>query len=703
MTKRKHRTLIWVGAILGVIIVATAIFIATLDWNKAKKYIVAGVSKATGRQLKINGDLNVELGWTSTLRASQIQFENARWSTHPQMVEIGLVDVAVDLWQVFKWRFVLPTVTISRATVILEKTAEGSANWEFGAAPVVTGPIPEKRTEFPVIEKLIVKDSTLLFANQETKTHLELKLAQVEAAGFWEKPVTLKAQGTYQQQPLMLSLGGGSYQNLRSAQEPYPLDIKLDVGKVKANIQGKMLEPLKMKGEDVTLDIQGDDMANLFPLLHLVFPSTPPYKLKGRLKHEAQVWSFSHFSGRVGGSDLSGTIQVDTKPKRPVMKAELGSTLLDFKDLAGFIGATPGTASGGVTSEEQKTRAAVEKNDDRVFPDQRYNLERLRAMDADVQLRAKQILAPNLPIDTLTAKLSLNNGVLKFEPAKFGVANGRIELYSTFDGTNRPAKVAIDARLLQLDLKRLLGTSTFAQKSFGPIEGRINISGTGESFRELMATASGNSFVAMSGGEVSQLLIELAGLDIAQTLGVLVRGDKPVAIRCAVVDLHGQDGQMDVQTLVFDTTDTVIFGEGKIDLRNEQPDIVLTPVPKDFSPLSLRTFIRVGGSFKKVTVFPDPLKTGTKSLLAKIANVFMVLVSGVVQPRDLWFGNNIDCATLIAGLQKKDPHGVVLKEVQKPDESQAVAGKQAVAQTTRSREAKKSHTGAQSIPKAKRR
>jgi len=81
----------------------------------------------------------------------------------------------------------------------------------------------------------------------------------------------------------------------------------------------------------------------------------------------------------------------------------------------------------------------------------------------------------------------------------------------------------------------------------------------------------------------------------------------------------------------------------------------------------------------------------------------MVLVSGVVQPRDLWFGNNIDCATLIAGLQKKDPHGVVLKEVQKPDESQAVAGKQAVAQTTRSREAKKSHTGAQSIPKAKRR
>jgi len=308
------------------------------------------------------------------------------------MVEVGLVEVEVDLWQLLKWRFVLPTVTISQAKVILEKNAEGAANWEFRAAPAMTAPLPEKRTEFPVIEKLIVKDGTFLFANQETKTQLELKLIQAEAAGFLEAPVKLKAEGTYQQQPMTLSLEGGSYHNLRSAQEPYPLDIKLGIGKVKANIKGHLTEPLEMQGEDVTLDIQGDDMANLFPLIRLVFPSTPPYKLKGHLKHEAKLWSFSDFSGRVGDSDLSGTMRVDTGSKRPVMKADLVSNVLNFDDLAGFIGATPGTAPGETTSEEQKKRAAAEKKDDRIFPDQPYNLERLRAMDADVRLRATQIL-----------------------------------------------------------------------------------------------------------------------------------------------------------------------------------------------------------------------------------------------------------------------------------------------------------------------
>src|SRR5258707_294626 len=164
MTKQKRHTLIWMSSVFGIIGIATAtaIFFLTLDQNKAKKYISAGVSKATGRQLSINGDLKLDLGWISRVRASQIQFENAQWSKHPQMVEVGLFDVQIDLWQLLsKFRVVLPSVTISQPKVILEKNADGSANWELRAAPAVTEPVvPEKRTEFPVIEKLIIKDGT---------------------------------------------------------------------------------------------------------------------------------------------------------------------------------------------------------------------------------------------------------------------------------------------------------------------------------------------------------------------------------------------------------------------------------------------------------------------------------------------------------------------------------------------------------------
>lgn len=664
MNRRKRRVLIWLGslsAIFLIIVVAAVIFVTTLDWNKAKPYIVSAVSKATGRQLTIDGDLHVNLGWMSRLRASGIKLQNANWSKQPNMADVGLLDVQLDLWQLLtKFHVVIPSVTISQANVILEKNADGAANWEFPAAP--TKAVPERRTTVPVLQKLIINDGSLLFVNRETNARMELNLANAEAAGFLREPLRLKAKGTYQKLPMSLVLDGGSYENLKSSEEPYPLQINLDVGKLKARIKGNLNEPMALKGEEVTLDIQGDDMANLFPLIRLVFPSTPPYALKGHLKHEGQVWSFSNFSGRVGGSDLSGTIRVDTAPKRPVMKADLISTMLDFKDLAGFVGGKPGAEKTAAPDEKEKS-AAAEDEANRLFPDQHFDLDRLHAMDADVRLRAKQILAPNLPIDNLNAKLSLNDGVLKLEPTVFGVANGRVEIYSTFDASQKPSKINIDARLHQLDLKRFM-KSEFAQKTIGPIGGRIALTGSGQSFRELMATASGNTFVMMSGGEISELLVRLAGLNVARALGVLVRGDKPIPIRCALLDLQGKDGQMGVQTLVFDTEKSVVAGEGNIDLRDEKLDIVLTPVPKDFSPFSLRSFIRVNGHLKNISVFPDPIKTGTESLLAKIFNVLVVLVTSPLNPRDLGLAKDVNCDALMAHAQKRDPQGIVLKDFQ---------------------------------------
>ena len=343
--------------------------------------------------------------------------------------------------------------------------------------------------------------------------------------------------------------------------------------------------------------------------------------------------------------------------------------MLDFKDLAGFIGGKPKDKS----DEKQK---AADPESDRIFPDQHYDLERLRAMDADVRLRAKRILAPNLPIDDLNGKLTLNDGVLSFTPATFGVANGRLEIYSTFDGSKRPPNVKIDARLRQLDLKRFLGQSSFAQKTLGPIGGRVVLTGTGDSFRQLTATASGSTFVVMSGGEISEMLLELAGLDVAGAVKVLVKGDKPVPIRCGLLDLQGKEGQMGVQAMVFDTGSTVIFGEGNIDLRDEKVNIVLTPVPKDFSPLSLRSYIRVTGRLKNISVFPDPIKTGTESIFAKIFNVFTMLALSPLQPRDLGLGRDVNCDALIAQVQKKDPAGVVPKDFNKTPAAQKGAAKE---------------------------
>jgi len=660
--KRTYKILLALGGFFTVLLIAVVVVIATVDWNRAKPYVSRAVAKATGREFSIDGDLALKFGWITRLSVGQIKLQNASWSKNAHMVDIGQLDAQLDVHQLLRGRVLLPEVALSQVKVFLEKNAKGEANWDLGASTTLADTaVPKTRTRFPVIQKLLVRDGVVLFDNRQTGAQLDLRIVNADAGGFLQAPVTLKAQGSYQKLPMTLTFDGGSYENLRDDRQLYPLRIDLTAGKLKAKITGDLVEPLEMKGENVTLDVQGDDMANLYPLLRLVFPSTPPYRLKGHLNHEGNVWTFSKFSGNVGGSDLAGDIRVDTGPERHVMKADLVSNKLDFKDLAGFVGGNPGNKSDSkepTKKEAPKDNSSTPEND-RIFPDQHYDLQKLRSMDADVRLRAKQVLAPNLPIDDLNAKLILTNGVLRFTPATFGVADGRLEIFSTFDASKQTPKVNIDARIRQLNLKRFLGANSFAEKTLGPIGGRIVLAGTGNSFRELMATASGQSFLAIGSGEISDLLVRLAGLNVARALGVLVRGDKPIPVRCGLLNLEGTNGQMDVKTLVFDTGTTVVSGQGTVDLRDEKVNITIIPVPKDFSPFSLRSYIRVSGPLKHISAFPDPIKTGTDNIFKKALNVLIILALSPFQPRDLGLAKDVDCDALMAQIGTQDSQKVI--------------------------------------------
>ena len=73
---------------------------------------------------------------------------------------------------------------------------------------------------------------------------------------------------------------------------------------------------------------------------------------------------------------------------------------------------------------------------------------------------------------------------------------------------------------------------------------------------------------------------------------------------------------MTARALAFDTTDTIIVGEGTIDLGEEQLDLLLRPRPKDRSILALRTPLSIGGSFADPSFRPDLARLGVRGAIA---------------------------------------------------------------------------------------
>jgi uncharacterized protein involved in outer membrane biogenesis len=640
----------WILVAVGTVAaigVAAALFIVLAGWGFLREPVAELIGKPLARDVAINGPLDVDLGWTTHIHMTDVTVANAQWGKPDNMIRIGVLDADIKLWDLLTGKVVLPRLVVRDPKIYLERNARGEANWDFSPADATGAAakavLPKKRSEFPVIDELVISDGTLTFRDARTGDDIEAQLSQAVGDQKVQR-VKITAKGRYQKQPFALDAEAGSIMTLRESSEPYPIRVDVTAGKTRAHVEGTVTEPLKARGLDLKLDLRGASMAELFPLLGITLPPTAPYSLRGNLHRQDDKWAFHDFAGKVGNSDLGGNVDVDTSAKRPVMKAALVSKLLDLDDLAGFIGAKPNKA-------EASKKASGDKGG--VLPDEPVDLQRLRAMDAEATLKAARIDAPDLPIDKLDARLSLRGGVLTLHPADFHAADGHVLLNLTLDSTEKPARTRVDVKLNRLALAKLMKNSKFAEESGGYVGGNAKLVGTGLSTHAILSTATGDAFLVMSGGRISELLVELAGLDVFKSLGLLVEGDKPIPIRCVVANLKAKEGRFATDTLVFDTSKAKIVGDGYVDMRQEQVNLLLVDEPKDFSPLTFRQPLRMSGTFKDLSVFPDPLKTDQRGPLAKVINGILTAILGLIPPIDAGVGEDSDCRSLIETARSK--------------------------------------------------
>ena len=113
----------------------------------------------------------------------------------------------------------------------------------------------------------------------------------------------------------------------------------------------------------------------------------------------------------------------------------------------------------------------------------------------------------------------------------------------------------------------------------------------------MLGSSSGNVALLMGKGQISNLLMEFAGLDGAEIIKFFVRGDENIQLRCVATAFEVNRGLMTTRAFVVDTSDTVIYGAGTVSLTDESIDLILRPAPKDASILSLRSPLKVSGTF----------------------------------------------------------------------------------------------------------
>lgn len=143
----------------------------------------------------------------------------------------------------------------------------------------------------------------------------------------------------------------------------------------------------------------------------------------------------------------------------------------------------------------------------------------------------------------------------------------------------------------------------------GIINGKAALHGRGRSTAALLSTLDGQVALLINNGEISHLIVEAAGLDIAQAVGVLLTGDQSMPMQCAAMGWRAKQGVLTPEAALIDTKVTTVTVSGDIDLGREWLDLKLQASPKNFSPLTIRSPILVTGQFidPKVSISPGPV------------------------------------------------------------------------------------------------
>ena len=428
----------------------------------------------------------------------------------------------------------------------------------------------------------------------------------------------------------------GTFRSRRTDHPDVDMDIALRIGDTRATAKGTLRDPANPSSMDLQLSLAGASLAELYQIVGVPLPPTPAYRIQGRLVHSEKTWALRQFTGAVGDSDLAGTFLIDRGRSPQFMSADLTSNRLALADLAGFVGAEK-TASGNVTTP----------NPARVLPDSPYNLEKLKAADADIRFQGKKIVTERLPVDNMTAHLIVKSGVLTLAPLNFGVAGGHLVSSITLDGSAALIASRADIRVQSLQLGQLIPQLKVSQASVGEMDGRVRLTARGNSIAAMLGSANGDTALVVGEGEVSDLLLRLSNLDVANTLLVLLRGDRNIPLRCMVADLRFENGIMHPRQFVFDTAHTTLSAEGKANFTDETLDLRLIAKPKGRSLVSLRGPIVVSGTFANPSVLPDMKRLAARGAAAAALAVIATPLAAIIPFIQLGGSPEVQCGPLL--------------------------------------------------------
>ncbi len=589
----------WVKVLGGVVVVVIAIVVGgvavlmSLDFNEYKGLIAEKAKEATGRELKIAGNLDLKISLTPSIEVKGVSFANAAWGSRPEMITIKRFAAEVALLPLLSGQVTINQVILEGVDLIAEKNAKGVANWEFETMAADKSKADASSgggADLPAVHKVSIRDIKISYVDAVSGQKFALGLDRFDAsASGANDPLKIDIKGGINGQAF--SAGGtvGSVGQMAGG-ETFPLKLKAAALGIDATIGGNLgLEDglraaldLSVKGASLPNTVAA--AASIVPALKdMQLPPITAFSLTTKAKVDPATVTLEGLTLSLDKNVLTGRIAAKHGGARPSVDVAL---MTDSLDLDALLPKSDGAAA----------PAQPAKDDGRVFPADPLPLDGLKAADAKFAFDAKTLIAKGLTIGDVKVRLALAGGKLTVSEIGAKAFDGVIAGNALVDASKGTPAIAAKIKVSQIDYGKLLEQQGMKDTASGKADADIDVSGAGGSVRAIMAGLGGKLRLQTKDGKLESNAVNIVSADIFNMFDS--KDDK--TIKCGVVHFNITKGQAAAHAIVFETGGISVIGTGGANLADETLKLHVDPRAKKTNLASAAMVpVDILGTFKK--------------------------------------------------------------------------------------------------------
>ena len=562
----------WIIRVAMALVVFAAILIGAVFLIPAEK--VAGLaaqqfSKLTGRELVISGSVRPSFYPVLGVKTGPISVANADWSTEGPLLQAQSMEIAVDMTALLAGDVRITGLQLTDPVIVLERNADGLANWDFRAASGgggTAGPqTPGAGTPF-TLDKASISGGAVRYIDHAAGT--EVALDRIDAVarvpdfnGMAEVSGTARMGG----QEVALSATIAEFAPFVAGQL-VPVTLSAQVGAAQAGaadigFEGQVsTAPLSAEGALVA-DL--GDMAALFGLFGMAAPGLPEglgarsVSVKGDVTLTPE--GSAHLRGGaivLDGNALSGDVDFVTAGERPKLSAKLGAGDV-------VIGGTAAAAGGGDGGAAASTGWSTD----------RIDVSGLAAIDAAVALTASGLDLGTLKVGAVKVLVTNERGRAVVDLRQAAVFGGSVSGQFVVNG-RKGLSLGGDLRFGGIDVQTMLAALAGYARVTGTGDLAVKFLAVGNSEAELAQGLSGSGTLSLTSGEV-------AGVDvpgILRTLDTAYVGEGTKTVYDALTGSFViEGGVLSNDDLVLDAPGLVATGSGTVGIGARDLDFRLRP------------------------------------------------------------------------------------------------------------------------------